>query len=133
MPILYRFLLPLLLTLLLPACQTLTERDDSRKLESTLSSYGTAARWQRLSNLYGFLVPELQPDTLPSGLEDVRVTSYEVTVPPRKLADDRAVQTVVIQYVHLDRQVVRTLVDRQLWARDDKGEWQRANPIPVFK
>jgi hypothetical protein len=133
MPVPYRFLFLLLLTLLLPACQTLSERDDSRKLESTLSSYGTAARWQPLGNLYGFLVPELQPDTLPAGLDNVRVTSYEVSVPPRKLAEDRAVQTAVIQYVHLDRQVLRTLVDRQLWSRDDQGQWQRANPIPVFK
>ena len=123
----------LLLMLLLPACQTLTERDDVRKLEYTLESYGAAVRWQPLAGLYGFLTPELRPETVPDGLGNLRVTGYEISVPPRMLSEDRAVQTAVIEYVHIDRQVVRTLVDRQVWTRDDKGQWLRANPIPAFK
>ena len=39
-------LLPVLLALLLPACQSLTERSDARKLQDTLDSYAAAARWQ---------------------------------------------------------------------------------------
>jgi hypothetical protein len=133
MSVLPRLLLPLLLALLLPACQTLKERDDAQKLQHTLDSYGAAVRWEPLAGLYGYLTPDLQPETVPDGLRNVRVTGYEVSVPPRRLADDRVVQTAIIQYVHVDRQVLQTLVDRQLWTRDDEGQWLRANPIPVFK
>lgn len=127
------WILPLLLVVLLPGCQTLSERDDARKLEHTLDSYAAAVRWQPLAGLYGYLTTELQPAAVPDGLRNVRVTGYEISVPPRMVADDRVVQTAVIEYVQVDRQVVRTLVDHQVWTRDDKGLWLRANPIPSFK
>lgn len=126
-------LLPLLLALLLPACQSLSTRSDAQKLQETLDSYAATARWQPLANLYGFLQPELQPQTLPDNLSNIRVTGYEISGPPRKLAEDRLVQVVTIEYVLIDHQVVRTLSDRQLWQRDAKGQWQRANPIPAFR
>ena len=126
-------LFPLLLALLLPACQTLSERSDAQKLQDTLDSYAATARWQPLANLYSFLQADLQPESLPDNLSNIRVTGYEVSGSPRKLAKDKLVQVVTIEYVQLDRQVVRTLSDRQLWQRDDQGKWLRANPIPVFK
>ena len=123
----------ILSVLLLAGCQTISERSDARKLEITLDSYASAARWQPLAGLYSFLQPELQPVAPPAGLADVRVTSYEISVPPHQLAEDRVVQTAVIEYVHVDRQVVRSLVDNQLWVRSASGEWLRANPIPSFQ
>jgi len=126
-------ILTLSLVLLLGGCKTLDQRSDARQLEITLESYASTARWQPLAGLYAFLKPELQPDAAPPGLEGLRVTSYEISAPPRQLAEDKVVQTVVIQYVHVDRQVLRTLVDSQLWVRNAKGQWQRANPIPAFR
>jgi hypothetical protein len=121
------------LPLLLGGCQTLAERSDAQKLERTLESYGSAVRWQPLAGLYGFLQPDLQPAQPPAGLDNVRVTSYEVSVPPRQLSEGRVSQAAVIEFVLVDRQVVRTLVDNQLWVLSDEGQWQRANPIPAFR
>lgn len=126
-------LLALTLLLSLTACQSLETRSDARKLEVTLSSYGSAVRWQPLTSLYAFLQPSMQPAAPPAGLDNIRVTGYEISAPPREIADGRVVQTAVIQYVLMDRQLVRTLVDNQLWVRDDEGEWLRANPIPTFR
>jgi hypothetical protein len=128
-------LIPLFLILLLglSACQTLDTRSDARKLESTLDSYGTAVRWQPLASLYGYLQPELQPAAPPAGLDNIRVTGYEITGAPRQLAKDRVVQSVTIEYVLVDSQRLRTLVDNQLWVRTKDGDWERANPIPDFK
>lgn len=128
-----KLLVLLLLALPLAGCQTLSERSDAQKLQQTLDSYGAAVRWQPLVGLYGYLQPELQPAEPPAGLDNVRVTSYEVSAPPRQLAEGRVAQTAVIEYVRVERQVVRTLVDSQLWVRSDSGEWQRANPIPAFQ
>lgn len=126
-------LLLLSLVLSLAGCQSLGEREEALKLNDTLDSYGAAARWQPLAGLYGFLQPELQPAAPPDGLDNLRVTGYEVVSPPRKLAEDRVVQTVVIEYVQVDRQVVRRLMDRQVWQRTADKQWLRANPIPAFK
>lgn len=127
-----RYLIAPLLMLLLAGCQTLDTRTDARKLELTLESYASAVRWASLSELYAFLQPELRPEQPPAGLENIRVTGYEVSAAPRELAEGRVAQTAVIQYVVVDRQILRTLVDHQLWVLTD-GSWQRANPIPPFQ
>ena len=126
-------LLALSLTLTLAACQSLDTRSDARKLESTLNSYGTAFRWQPLAGIYGFLQPELQPTAPPPGLDNIRITGYEVTAAPRQLAKDRVVQSVLIEYVRVDSQRLYTLVDNQVWVRTAEGSWERANPIPEFR
>ena len=108
-------------------------RSDARRLETTLESYGAVVRWQPLAGVYGYLQPELQPTTPPPGLDNIRITGYEVTAPPRQLAKDRVVQTVTIEYVRVDTQRLYTLVDSQLWIRAANGDCERANPIPEFK
>jgi hypothetical protein len=117
----------------LAGCQTLSERSDANKLNKTLEIYASAVRWQPLTSLYSFLQPQLQPAAPPAGLDNIRVTRYEVSVSPHQVAEGRVVQTAVIEYVRTDRQVVRTLVDNQLWVLAADGEWQRANPIPAFR
>ncbi len=127
----YIFLLGLLLTL--SACQGLETRSDERRLELALSSYGMAVRWQSLEALYAFLEPELRPQSLPGGLQNVRVTGYEITSAPREIADGKVAQSALIEYVLVDRQAVHRLVDNQLWQRNADGEWLRANPIPTLQ
>lgn len=131
-PVMRYIFLIVVLSLGLTACQSLDLRRDARKLEQTLSTYATAVRWQPLASSYAFLDPKIQPETLPDGLGNIRVTGYEVNAAPRQLAEDRVTQSVLIEYVLIDQQAVRSLVDQQLWVRSDKGVWQRANPIPEF-
>ena len=118
--------------LLLSGCQTLSERKSTNKLEATLTSYGATVRWQPLAGIYSFLEPKLQPDSLPTNLDNIRVTNYEVTVAPRQLSETRATQTVAIEYVQKDRQVVHDMTDYQVWELSPTGDWLRANPIPSF-
>lgn len=128
-----RYIILLTLVGMLAACQGLETRSDERKLELALASYGTAVRWQSPDALYAFLDPKLQPETLPPGLENVRVTGYEVTAAPREIAEGKVAQSAVIEFVLVDRQSVHRLVDNQLWTRNADGEWLRANPIPAFQ
>ena len=62
------------------------------------------------------------------------MTGYEVSVPLSKVDETRWAQSVVIDYVWTDRQVVRQIVDHQVWMTDDEGlTWYRENPVPRFR
>ena len=130
-----RIPLLLLLILLLGGCQTIQERKSVISLENTLDAYGKVARWGQIAQLYEFLSPELAGDvTLPRGLDNVRVTGYEVLKAPVKIDETHAVQTVSISYILRDRQVQHSLLDRQEWVMDpEKKLWYRSNPIPPFE
>lgn len=123
--------------LLLTACQvaSISERTEAKKLNDTLSAYEAVVRWGSLEQAYGFLTPDLSAQTeIPAGLANVRVTGYELLSGPGKLTTHKVTQTVAIDYVLKDQQVVRRLTDRQSWEYDEKeGEWQRSNPIPAFR
>lgn len=132
-----RFLLFLLLAFGLSACQVegIAERKKAVKLRDTLNRYEVVVRWGALEKAYGFLVPELNEDVvIPAGLDNIRVTGYDLLGGPSKLSEDRVTQTVRIDYVLQDSQVVRSLADKQIWQWNDEiGDWQRANPVPELK
>jgi hypothetical protein len=66
--------------------------------------------------------------------KDLRVTQYEVVQGPTMVGTDRAVQTAIIQYVFVESQIVRELMDRQTWEYDaDSERWFLASPMPVFR
>lgn len=127
----------LAVALLLTACQvpSITDRARDNKLRTTLNSYESVIRWGTLEKAYGFLSPELSAKaSIPAGLGNIRVTSYEHITGPRQLGEDRATQTVLIEYVEQDRQIVHRLTDQQVWQWvEDESTWQRVSPIPAFK
>jgi hypothetical protein len=99
-----------------------------------LKTFEDTVRWGDLANTVLFLGPderagaEIQP-----GIDNVRVTGYEAS-PMRQLDGYRWSGTAAIDYVLIDRQVVRRLVDHQVWRSDDEGEtWYRDPPLPVFR
>lgn len=123
-------LLPVLV-LLLPGCQLGGNRD-ADDLRGILYRYEAAVRWGDLRQAYAFLKPGTQVQ-IPSGLENIRVTAYETVSAAAPQSEGRWGHTVSIQYLHRDRQQVKTLVDRQIWAKDPESErWYRDNPIPQF-
>lgn len=102
-------------------------------LRGTLYRYEAAVRWADLTKVYGFLKPGTEV-AIPPGLNNIRVTAYEAVSPPTPIDQHRWQQTVSIQYLHRDRQQVKTLVDHQVWVQDAETEhWYRDNPIPVFR
>lgn len=119
----------------LSACKSIEKKKEAQLLESRLSQYGKIIRWGHFEDAYGYL--KLAPGErieIPKNIQNIRVTSYEVYVPPVKLDETSAVQTVKIVYLHKDRQVLKTLFDEQTWEFDDaRANWFRTNPIPVFE
>jgi len=117
-----------MLAVLLAGCSGLKDKESS--LDRTLNAYGSAVRWGDLASTYDFLAPELAGQSEPPGdLGNIRVIQYEVL--QRPVTDgDRATLQARISYVHRDRQVVRTLDDRQEWRHDSEAGWRRSNPIP---
>jgi hypothetical protein len=129
-----RLLLPALL-LLLTACQTNPYGEVPKELALKVRAFEDVVRWGALQKMYLFLKRDPDnPVELPEGLNDVRVTSYELASPINRVEEGRWVQTAVIDYVLIDRQVVRQIIDQQVWVSDDAGEtWYRENPVPQFR
>ncbi|VAX06180.1 hypothetical protein MNBD_GAMMA26-953 [hydrothermal vent metagenome] len=123
----------LLSALLLSGCQTLLKRDQQKALEQALRSYETAIRWSYIRQAYGFLRPEKAKKVkIPTDLENIRVTNYEILEPATGNAD-AVMQVALIRFVEKDRQQERTLTDRQLWEYDiEDKRWYLMSNIPVF-
>ena len=122
------------LGLLVAACNSIPWSDLPDKLVNQTRTFESVARWGDLSSLYGFYKagPDEQIQIQP-GLENIRVTGYEAG-PLTQIGELRWAQTAVIDFVLVDRQIVRQITDQQIWVSDDKGKtWLRETPIPVFR
>jgi hypothetical protein len=124
----------IVLTLLLGACNTNPFSEQPDKLTTTAKTFEGTVRWGNLQQMYAFLKKDpSKPVEIAEGLDNVRVTSYELISPLSKESDMRWRQTVLIDYVLIDRQVVRQVVDEQVWFSDDDGvSWYREQPLPAF-
>lgn len=128
-------LLPILLILNLSGCTAFDQKRQANDLEATLYRYESTLRWHSIADAYAYRPPEaVGKNGMPDGLEQVRVVSYEIKLPPAMLNDVTASQTVEIGYYHQDTQRVKTLLDRQLWKYDKQaGGWRLASEIPQFR
>lgn len=133
--------LPLLaIVLLLGACQSsfvktyLNLDEVPKSLQERVKQFEGIVRWGALQKMYVFTKHEPgKPVEIPMDLDNVRVTSYELASGLAPLDPLRWTQTAVIDYVLKDRQVVRQLVDHQVWVSDEGKNWYRENPPPRFK
>lgn len=108
-------------------------KPDVEKLREALRAYKVTLRWGEIVDVYAFLSPELKErTTIPAGLENIKVTDYEVLMRP-SINGDKAQQRIRIKYIHQDRQIVRSLMDHQIWTNHNEKGWVRSNPIPFFK
>ena len=129
----------LLLLLAVTGCETVNtikEKQLGVELEEYLKQYQGTVRWGRMEDAYGFLKPEIARQVrIPKGLENFRVTQYRVIKPPTFRSKTTATQTIAISYILLDRQIERTLIDDQVWQRENEQAkaWYRINPIPEFR
>lgn len=128
-------LIAVLFSLIIGGCQTLASRQSNIELEKVLSSYQTTVRWSSPDQAYIFMKPESQSEaSLPSGLDNVRVTGYEVIRPPVPISEGIVSQTARISYILKDRQIERHLLDQQTWEyQAEQKIWYRVNPIPEYK
>jgi len=102
-----------------------------KELMPQVKLFEDIVRWRDLRKMYVFGKPgEKWP--VQEGLENIRVTGYEAGS-LSEIEPWRWGQSVVISYVLIDRQVVRQLLDQQIWVSDDEGKtWYRENPPPQF-
>lgn len=128
-----RYLL-LAMTLLLTACQTNPQNSTPKQLVQRTMAFEDVVRWGALEKMVIFTkIDPNKPVIVPEGLGNVRVTGYELASGLAMVKPDRWKQTAVIDYVLTDRQIVRQLIDHQIWASDDEGKsWYRENPLPQF-
>ena len=130
-------LLTVLAIMFLSGCGTIDKAKKNQVLELRLKEYGHEVRWGTLEALPSFLEADMI-DAQPPVADDpqnIRVTSYEVLRPPMPGSDENQItQTVKIEYLFRDRQVVHSIIDQQTWKfYPDTNNWVRTNPIPVFK
>lgn len=124
-----------LLLPLLTGCKTNPFGDDvPPKLYHQMKSYEDTVRWGDLNNIYLFASPDaLKSVKVQEGLDNVRVTGYDAA-PLRQVDETRWAVTAVIDYVLTDRQVVRQVVDNQVWVSEDDGKtWFLDSPVPQFR
>jgi hypothetical protein len=125
----------LCLVLLLTACKSNPFSEDLPKsLDSITITFEDTVRWGKLENLVRFLRQDSSNPPQPQeGLDNVRVTSYE-TSPLRQIDEQRWTITAIIDYVLIDRQIVRQVVHEQVWETADEGKtWFLASPLPLFQ
>jgi hypothetical protein len=128
-----RYLL-LAMILLSTACQTARHGTAQAPLVQRAQAFGDVVRWGALEKMVVFTkIDPSKPVTIPEGLDNVRVTGYELASGLAEVKPNRWSQTAVIDYVLTDRQIVRQLIDHQVWVSDDDGKsWYRENPLPQF-
>lgn len=108
-------------------CQSMSERSRDDSLTSTLKLYGKVLRWQGPHEQGAMLV---NPEQMPK-YRGITVTSYQVASNPHKTGENSARQTAVIEYVHHDNQVIKRVIDQQIWEYDTENKiWLRANRPP---
>jgi hypothetical protein len=119
----------------LGGCRSNPMKDVPKELDARVRTFEDVVRWRPLQKMYGFL--KVEPGTqieIQEGLENVRVTGYDIVEPLNPIDPMRWRQAAEIRYVLTDRQVVRQLVDFQIWESEGEGEgWVRTTPVPIFK
>lgn len=128
-------LLPIVsLVLALSACVSSGARED--ELTITVRAYESTIRWGKIAAAYDFLLPDIAATAeVPKGLDEIKVTGYDRLTGLMPTDEDRKRfrTSASIRYVHVDRQVERSITDQQVWEWDDDAKrWWRANPIPAF-
>jgi hypothetical protein len=119
---------------LLSACQTLGEHKRAQSLQERLRSYEVTIRWGSGQQVARFQDPQGSTAKTRRGGANIRVTGYEVVQGPTMLGEKRVVQTALIQYVLQESQVVKELVDQQVWLYDEEQEqWFLNSQVPEFK
>jgi len=102
-----------------------------KQLMPQVKLFEDIVRWRDLRKMYVFRKPGTEW-TVQEGLDNVRVTGYDAGT-LHEIEPWRWGQSVVISYVLIDRQVVREVLDQQVWVSEDEGKtWFRETAPPRF-
>jgi len=134
----------LAILLVTTGCGSIKKDKMAIALSAATHGYQSALRWGYFENAYAFVDPDQRENTsMPPSLTGLRLTGYDVVQPPgvqKKNDDDEddgaaiATQIVQIEYLYEDRQVVKSLIDRQIWRWDaEKKTWWLTSGLPAFE
>ena len=128
--------------LLLCACQTLPEKNRMSDLSKLLENYALNYRWGSLNALNSYKKPSKDKESVNQTplttavidkFKNIRVVNYDIIVPPVIMSEMTVVQQVRVDYVYVDSQSVKSLIDRQIWEYDeDESRWYRITDLPKF-
>jgi hypothetical protein len=123
------------LALFMAGCARYEQASVEQRLDRTIKRYEQTLRWGDPVELWTMLKPELRSDhPPPASLSTIRATSVEALSATIFFDEHHASHQIRIEYVLTDRQVVKNMIDEQLWEYDTEIEsWFRANPIPDFE
>ena len=104
-------------------------------LQAATTRYQNAIRWGYYENAYELVEPAQRTGKpLPRLYEQLKLTGYDVVQPATVGADGNATQIVTIDYLFNDRQIMKSLTDRQVWRYDPSvGSWWLVSGLPAFK
>lgn len=117
-------------------CGTIEKAGKNQKMHKRLLAYAQEVRWGALEALPTYLRPAMvaQQKAIAKDPGNIRITEYEVVVPPAPAGENKIVQTARINYLFRDRQVVNSIVDQQSWEYEpETKQWFRTNAIPAFE
>jgi len=118
----------------LGGCAGVEKASKRQKQRQQFLSYDHVIRWGDLEEMYAYGRPGSEPVTIQGGLDKIRVTNLEEVGPVLDAGDGRVSRKIRVEYVLKDRQVVRTLIDEQIWEYDEQSEqWFRVNRPPTFE
>lgn len=120
---------------LVAGCGAVKKDKRAVTLQNATNGYQAALRWGYYDTAYGFVTPEIRDKTPNLPIKPgLRLTGYDVIQQPTMLDGDKATQMVAIEYLYEDQQVVKRLMDRQLWHWDEKKQsWWLMTGLPKFE
>ncbi len=123
------------LAAMLAGCGSLAERKQINTFKKDTRDYGRLLRWRGYEGAAQYLrTPDGAPIAVSTrGLEDIRVTSYEIV--RSQLTPDGKSATVeaMIDYYNERENRIRSLSDQQHWWYDEEAErWYLDGRLPPF-
>ena len=118
---------------ILPGCAT--DKADEKLLESTLENYASVIRWGNFEDAVAYVDPAVLKEHPMTALDlaryrQVRVTAYNEQ-PFKAVGELEVRQVVEVGIVNNNTQVMRSLMDRQLWRYDVKEKrWWLMTGLP---
>lgn len=128
------FFIPLIVLMMI-GCSTISENLRFGQFEKTSKAYENTLREALYETASQFMSPGADKEgTDFSRYKNIKV--FEYAVKDVGLSEDKLEihQTVEIQYFMLDRYILKTIQDKQLWKYDEKYEdWFLQTGLPDFK
>jgi hypothetical protein len=121
--------------LVLAACAEMEAKERTSSLETSTNAYAAALRWGQYQEAARFRLPKSGPVGMPDlePLQNIRLTSYEVTDQVVNPEVTEARIDVVIGYYHTDIGRVESLKQSQLWWYEPtEKHWFLDTDLPPF-